>query len=94
MTLKEMKLRVLSLIEEVNPDSDYLTDDIDIQAKINYVIDSKSHELARIKKLAASETIKVKADEEIDLYKDLKRFYKLKSISGVSYVLKYIIANS
>ena len=48
MTLTEMKKRVLSLIEEINPNSDYLTDDIDIQAKINYVIDIKAHELARI----------------------------------------------
>lgn len=41
MNLQDMKLRVLSLIEEVNADSEYLTDDVDIQAKINYVIDTK-----------------------------------------------------
>ncbi len=35
MNLKEMKLRVLSLIEEVNTESEYLTEDIDIKAKIN-----------------------------------------------------------
>lgn len=85
MTLKEMKQRVLSLIEEINPDSEYLTDDVDIQAKINYVIDAKNHELARIKKIAASETIKVDEDEEIDLYDELDNFYKLKSITGVKY---------
>ena len=38
MTLKEMKKKVLALIEELNPLSEYLTDDPDIQAKINDVI--------------------------------------------------------
>ena len=87
MTLKEMKQRTLSLIEEVNPESEFLTDDIDIQAKINYVIDIKNHELARIKRIAAIETMKVKEGSEIDLYKDLKNFYKLNSIKGVKYEL-------
>lgn len=85
MNLKEMKLRVLSLIEEVNTESEYLTDDIDIQAKINYVIDAKNNELARIKKIAAIETMDVKANDTIDLYKDLKNFYMLKNITGVEY---------
>ena len=57
MTLREMKDRVLSLIEEINPESEYLTDDPDIQEKINYVIDMKQHELARVKRLAASDII-------------------------------------
>lgn len=87
MTLKEMKLRTLALIEEVSPESEYLTDDIDIQAKINYVIDIKNNELARIKKIAAIETMKVKENDEIDLYKDLKNFYRLNSIKGVKYDL-------
>ena len=78
MTLKEMKQRVLSLIEEINSESEYLTDDVDIQAKINYVIDSKNHELARIKKIAASDVITAVKDEEVDLYEELDNFYKLK----------------
>lgn len=85
MTLREMKLRVLSLIEEVNPKSEYLTDDLDIQAKINYVIDTKAHELARIKKIAAIENIDVEQGEDINLYDELDNFYKLNSITGVSY---------
>lgn len=85
MTLTEMKDRTLSLIEEVNPESEYLTDDIDIQAKINYVIDIKAHELARIKKIAATETIDVKEGDEINLYEEIKNFYQLKSITGVKY---------
>jgi len=37
VTLKEMKSKVLSMIEEVNPNSKNLTDDPDIAAKFNYV---------------------------------------------------------
>lgn len=87
MTLREMKDRVLSLIEEINPESEYLTDDPDIQEKINYVIDMKQHELARIKRLAASEKMNVTADSQIDLYDEFNDFFKLKNITGVSYTL-------
>ena len=38
MTLAEMKKKVLGLIEELNPDSELLTDDPDIATKINEVI--------------------------------------------------------
>ena len=51
MTLKEMKLKVLALIEELNKDSALLTDDPDIAAKINYVTNQIMYELARIKKI-------------------------------------------
>ena len=87
MTLREMKDRVLSLIEEVNPDSEYLTDDIDYQLKINYVVDMINHELARIKKIAAQDTTKVKENDEVNLYEEYPEFYRLKSISGVKYEL-------
>ena len=51
MTLGEMKKKVLGLIEELNLDSDLLTDDPDIATKINDVINQIMFELARIKKL-------------------------------------------
>ena len=38
MTLNDMKQKVLALIEELNPDSKFLTDDPDIATKINDVI--------------------------------------------------------
>lgn len=85
MTLREMKDRVLSLIEELNPESKYLTEDPDIKEKINYVIDMKNHELATIKKIAEIEKISVKANEQIDLYDECENFYKLQSIQGVPY---------
>lgn len=51
MTLLEMKKKVLALIEELSPDSELLTDDPDISAKINEVINQIMFELARIKKI-------------------------------------------
>lgn len=51
MNLKEMDKKVLALIEELNPDSEYLTDDPDIAAKKNYVTNQIMFELARIKKI-------------------------------------------
>ena len=87
MTLREMKDRVLSLIEEINPESEYLTDDPDIQEKINYVIDMKQHELARVKRLAASEKVSVSEGQQLDLYDEFDDFYKLKNITGVTYTL-------
>lgn len=51
MTLFEMKKKVLSLIEELNPNADDLTDDPDIAAKFNDVTNQVMFELARIKKI-------------------------------------------
>ena len=51
MTLEEMKKKYLSLIEEVNPKSEHLTDDPDIAAKQNEVTNQVMFELARVKKI-------------------------------------------
>lgn len=53
MTLKEQKYKILSLIEELNPESEYLTNDPDIQMKINSVINQVQNELSRLKKIPA-----------------------------------------
>jgi hypothetical protein len=79
--------RVYSLIEEVSPESEYLTDDIDYIEKICYVVDMINHELARIKRIAAQDTTKVKENDEVNLYEEYKDFYRLKSVSGVAYEL-------
>ena len=89
MTLLEMKTKVLSLIEELNPDSDLLTDDPDISAKINSVINQILYELARLKKiplylevevqegdLLNFETIGAAADHDI---------YQVATLRGVRY---------
>lgn len=63
MTLTEMDKKVLSLIEELNPDSEYLTDDPDIQAKIRYVTNQIMYELARIKKIPRYVEMEVSAGD-------------------------------
>lgn len=66
MTLLEMKKKVLGLIEELNPDSDMLTDDPDIRAKINDVINQVMFELARMKKIPMYVEFDVAEGELID----------------------------
>lgn len=67
MKLTEMKSKVLSLIEEINPSSEALTDDPDISAKLNDVINQIMFELARIKKIPKyADEIEVEAGETMD----------------------------
>ena len=66
MTLLEMKKKVLGLIEELNPESELLTDDPDIAAKINDVINMKLFELARMKKIPKYVEFEVNEGELID----------------------------
>ena len=51
MLLSELNKKVLALIEELNPDSEYLTDDPDIAAKQEYVTTQVMFEMARYKKI-------------------------------------------
>lgn len=84
MTLAEMKLKTLNLIEESNKDNPNYTDDLDIANKINDVINQVMFELCRYKKISTYEQIKVSKDEELEM-SDLDNFYQLKSIKGVDY---------
>lgn len=89
MTLLEMKKKVLGLIEELNPDSEYLTDDPDIATKINDVINQIMFELIRFKKLAKYvEIVVTKGD--IITFEDIEKecgyeVYQLGTIGGVEY---------
>mgnify|MGYP002520278978 CR=1 FL=1 len=67
MTLKEMKIKVLGLIEELNPLSALLTDDPDIAAKINEVINQIMFEMARFKKIPKYVEMEVKEGDILDL---------------------------
>lgn len=89
MNLLEMKKKYLSLIEEVNPNSEQLTDDPDIAAKQNEVVNQVMFELARIKKickyveLAVEEGMVVTFD---DIEKECgSKVYQVAIIRGVSY---------
>lgn len=61
-----MKRKVLGLIEELNPDSELLTDDPDIATKLNDVINQIMFELVRLKKLPGYVEIPVKEGDLID----------------------------
>ncbi len=65
MTLSEMKKKVLALIEELDPHSEYLTEDPDIAAKLNYVTNQIMFEVARIKKIPKYVELSVSAGDLI-----------------------------
>lgn len=92
MTLKEMKVKVLSLIEEINTDNTFLTDDPDIQAKINDVTNQILFELARLKKIPKYVELKVTEGDKIE-FSDIEKecgyeIFQVDHICGVNYVPK------
>lgn len=89
MTLLEIKKKVLGLIEELNLDSELLTDDPDISAKINEVINQVMFELARIKKIPKYVEIEVTEGDTLT-FEDIERecgyaVYQLGTVGGVLY---------
>ena len=92
MTLSEMKKKILGLIEEVNPDSEALTDDPDIATKLNDVINQVMYELARIKKLPDYVEIEVSQGDMLR-FEDIEaaggyEVYQIDAVRGVSYEYK------
>ena len=92
MTLLEMKKKVLGLIEELNPDSEYLTDDPDIATKINEVTNQILFELARLKKIPKYVELKVNAGDIIE-FADIEKecgyeIFQIRLVGGVNYVPK------
>lgn len=82
MTLKEMKIKTFSLIEEYYPELDGMAEDEDVLNKINGVINQIQMELMRYRKINASTTITVnKTDSRVINLKDrIDDLYQLKSI--------------
>lgn len=92
MTLLEMKKKVLALIEELNPDSEYLTDDPDIATKINEVINQIMFELIRFKRIPKYFEMQV-AEGDIITTDDMAsevgyEIYQVGTIGGVRYAPK------
>lgn len=92
MTLKEMKMKVLGMIEEVNPNSVNLTDDPDIAAKFNNVTNQIMFELARMKKIPKYVEVAVSAGDTLT-FEDLEievgyTIYQLGTVGGVNHVFK------
>lgn len=92
MTLLEMEKKVLGLIEELNPDSELLTDDPDIATKKRDVINQIMFELARMKKIPRYVEIEVSAGDTIT-FDDIGvavgyDVYQLGMVGGVNAVSK------
>ena len=92
MTLLEIKKKVLSMIEELNPDSEYLTDDPDISAKINEVTNQIMFELARMKKIPKYVEMEVSKGDVVE-FADIEQecgyeIYQIGLVSGVNYSSK------
>lgn len=92
MTLKEMKLKVLGLIEELSPSHPLLTEDPDIATKINDVINQIMFELVRMKKIPKYVEMEVKRGDIIE-FADIEKecgyeIYQLNLVCGVEYAPK------
>lgn len=78
------------MIEELNPNSELLTDDPDISAKINEVINQIMFELARLKKIPKYVEIAVDIGQLLE-FADIEsecgyEIYQLGTVGGVRYV--------
>lgn len=88
MTLEEMKKKTLRLIEEIS-DSETFTDDPDIEAKLNDVINQIQFELCRIKKISAYKEIEVEKDQVLE-FKDIDdRTYQIDIVQGIDADLRH-----
>lgn len=72
MTLKEMKIKVFSLIEEYYPDLTDMAEDEDVLNKINSVINQVQMDLMPFRKIIAYDEIEVSLQDDREL--DLKDF--------------------
>ena len=92
MTLYEMKKKYLSLIEELNPDSEQLTDDPDIAAKQNEVVNQVMFELCRMKKISRYTEIPVKKGQLME-FADIEKkvgneVFQIEKVCGVNFLFK------
>ena len=87
-----MKKKVLGFIEELNPESELLTDDPDIAMKITDVINQIMFELARMKKIPRYIEMKVSEGDLIDYERIEKEcgsaVYQINLVDGVDYEYK------
>lgn len=87
-----MKIKVLGLIEELNPNNSLLTDDPDIATKINSVINQILFELARIKKIPKYVELEVAKGDKIE-FSDIEKkcgyeIFQVNIFGGVNNISK------
>ena len=100
MTLEEMKQKVYALIEEYSEDAEDLTEDEDLMAKMNSVINSVMFEVARMKKIPAKATMDIvfaenEEEHEIELTDIDSSIYQIDVIKGLDSIVigKNVIFN-
>ncbi len=87
MTYKELKVKVLGLIEELNPNHEALTDDPDIATKLRDVINQIMFEIIRMKKLP--DYVEMEVEEgQLVTFSDIEKagkyeVYQLGTVRGV-----------
>lgn len=91
MTLLEMKKKVLQLIEEIST-GDNLTDDPDIEAKLNTVINQIQNELSRMKKIPDYLELEV-TEGDLITFSDLKQetkndVYQINIVRGIEHEMR------
>ena len=92
MTFKEMKKKVLGMIEELNPNSELLTDDPDIATKFNDVTNQIMYELARMKKIPKYVEMEVTKGDMVE-FADIEmecgyEIYQIGMVGGVAFFSK------
>lgn len=82
MTLKEMKIKTFSLIEEYYPEKADLAEDSDVLNKINGVVNSIQLDLMKYRKLNASYELTIKKEDSkvINLKELLEDYYQLNQL--------------
>lgn len=89
MTLEQMKKKVLALIEEI-AETESLTNDPDIEAKLPYVINQIQYELSRVKKIPAYTELEVK-EKDLIKFSDITtehEIYQLDIVKGIEHEYK------
>ena len=82
MTLKEMKIKVFSLIEEYYPELEGMAEDEDVLNKINGVVNSIQLDLMKYRKIPANTEIEITEDSDriITISDEIKVIYQLNKV--------------
>lgn len=85
MTLKEMKVKTFSLIEEYYPGEKGLAEDEDVLNKINGVINQIQLDLMKYRKISAKYPYKVRKSNPTIRIQDIPDIYQLNKIVNADY---------
>ena len=83
MTLKEMKIKAFSLIEEYYPEEKKLAEDEDVKNKINGVVNQIQNDLMPYRKISAVKEIEIHSEDskKINVRETIKDCYQLNKLT-------------